>query len=139
MTTGTLPPATADRLAKLCGLLGSSHDGERANAAALADRLLREHGLAWETLVGAARLGLEAQRSRSFPVAASDAACARRDDGLLDWLLRRRSLLSEWEAEFLSSLRRGWSGRLTRKQAAKMRAIWRRVAEHERSASCAAR
>lgn len=53
MTTGTLPPATADRLAKLCGMLGSSHHGERANAAAMADRMVREAGLTWPQVIGA--------------------------------------------------------------------------------------
>ena len=38
---------TADRLAKLCGMFGSSHDGERASAAAMADKLVRGLGLSW--------------------------------------------------------------------------------------------
>ena len=39
-----LPPAERDRLAKL---LGSDHDGEVLNAARLADRLVRDHGITW--------------------------------------------------------------------------------------------
>ena len=34
-----------DRLLKLIGLFGSDHEGERAHAAALATRMLRDHGL----------------------------------------------------------------------------------------------
>ncbi len=35
------------RLAKLCGMFGSDHAGERANAAETADRLVKEAGLLW--------------------------------------------------------------------------------------------
>ena len=40
-----------DRLRKLCGLFSSHHDGERANAAAMADRLLRQAGLTWDDVL----------------------------------------------------------------------------------------
>jgi hypothetical protein len=33
-------PYLANRLAKICGMFGSAHDGERAAAAALADGLI---------------------------------------------------------------------------------------------------
>ena len=36
-----LNPHSADRLRKLCGMLGSQHDGERAAAAAKADAFVR--------------------------------------------------------------------------------------------------
>jgi len=35
------------RLARLLGMLGSSHDGVVLNAARLADRHLREHDMTW--------------------------------------------------------------------------------------------
>ena len=41
----------ASRLAKLCGLFGSDHDGERASAAAKADALIRERGLTWRDVI----------------------------------------------------------------------------------------
>jgi hypothetical protein len=47
----TLDHATAERLAKLCGLLGSDHAGERSTAAAKADALLRAHGLMWGDII----------------------------------------------------------------------------------------
>jgi hypothetical protein len=42
-----LPPADRDKLAKLLGMLGSDHPGERDNAAVAADRLVRQRGLTW--------------------------------------------------------------------------------------------
>jgi hypothetical protein len=41
----------AARLVQLCGMFGSHHMGEQANAAALADRLVRRSGLTWEELI----------------------------------------------------------------------------------------
>ena len=41
------------RLVGILGRLGSNHDGERAAAGLLADRLLRSAGLTWEQLVPA--------------------------------------------------------------------------------------
>jgi hypothetical protein len=35
------------RLVRLCGMFGSDHIGERANAAAMADHLVRQMGLTW--------------------------------------------------------------------------------------------
>ena len=46
-----LEPRVADRLAKLCGMFVSDHDGERAAAAAMADALVREHGLTWRDVI----------------------------------------------------------------------------------------
>lgn len=41
------------RFVAIVGMLGSSGDGERANAAALAGRMLQEAGITWGELVGA--------------------------------------------------------------------------------------
>ena len=46
-----LDPHAADRLAKLCGLFSSDHDGERATAAAKADQLIRSRGLRWADII----------------------------------------------------------------------------------------
>jgi hypothetical protein len=40
-------------LAKLCGMFGSAHEAERASAAALADRFIRDKGSTWEQVIGA--------------------------------------------------------------------------------------
>lgn len=49
-----LPTDKRARLVRLLGLLGSAFDGERANAAAMADRLVREAGLTWDQVIAAA-------------------------------------------------------------------------------------
>lgn len=46
-----LPANLLDRLRKLCGMLGSAHDGERAAAALKADQLLRDSGLTWRDVI----------------------------------------------------------------------------------------
>ena len=43
--------ADRDRLSKLAGMLGSSHDGERAAAAMMATKLLEAVGASWADLV----------------------------------------------------------------------------------------
>lgn len=42
------------RLIQFLGMLGSEHDGERANAAKMADTLLRASGLDWKAVVDGA-------------------------------------------------------------------------------------
>jgi hypothetical protein len=41
----------ADRLAKICGMFGSHHAGERSAAAAKADSLVRAAGLTWPDVI----------------------------------------------------------------------------------------
>jgi hypothetical protein len=83
-----------DRLAKLCGMFGSDHPGERANAAAAADRLVREAGLRWPDVL--------VQRLPSPP----------RERGLhglratIDYALEFADVLSDWEIGFVTSLQR---------------------------------
>lgn len=57
-----MTPETRTRLVRLLGMLGSAHDGERANAAALADRLVRNAGLVWDQVV--APVGSAGERAR---------------------------------------------------------------------------
>ncbi len=52
-TIRDLPPADLSRLEKLAGMLGSDFDGERATAAALASKLLQNHGLTWADVIRA--------------------------------------------------------------------------------------
>jgi hypothetical protein len=49
--TAVLDPKLTDRLAKICGLLGSDHAGKRAAAAAKADALVRSFGLRWTDVI----------------------------------------------------------------------------------------
>ena len=50
-----LGPKDRQRLCQILGLLGSAFDGERASAAAMADKMLREHGLTWEHILAETR------------------------------------------------------------------------------------
>ena len=52
MKGSSLPPAFADRLIKLLGMIGSAHDGEALNAAKLANKLVREASLTWSDVIG---------------------------------------------------------------------------------------
>jgi hypothetical protein len=77
MTHSTYTPARqlatdiAQRLAKLCGMFGSDHAGERATAALKADRLVRDQGLTWPDVI------LPARRSSSASSTADKIAFAR--------------------------------------------------------------
>jgi len=77
-----LPPAVRNRLVGILGRLGSDFHGERAAAALLATRLLRERGLSWDELLP----------SQGAPPAGPTHAsadldlCQRRWDDLSPWL-----------------------------------------------------
>jgi len=77
-----------DRLVKLLGMLGSAHDGEVAAAGRAADRLVREAGLRWPDIIPAA--------NRDAPDIASAISIA----------IRFENLLTDWESQFVRSLRR---------------------------------
>jgi hypothetical protein len=101
-----LDPSTADKLAKVCGLFGSAHDGERAAAAAKADKLIKERGLSWSDLLA------------STPALSSDAMIA--------YAIRHGDdVLSCWEWGFLHGIR----GRqyLTERQLTKLGHVFAKV------------
>jgi hypothetical protein len=82
-----------ERLVKLCGMLGSNHAGERANAAAAADRLIREAGLRWPDVI------LPALPGPTTP----QAYCVTQ---AVQFLLDRWDLLSDWEISFCEGIQR---------------------------------
>lgn len=126
MTAPALPDP--DRLARLCGLLGSSFDGERANAASLATRELHRAGWTWETLIRRACVPVPAI-SVSHPPPPS----AMMDDATMLRAVRSRlSALSAWEVSFTESLL-AWRGRFTPKQRATLCRIYARVAGEARA------
>jgi hypothetical protein len=90
-----------DRLAKLCGLFGS-HIGERANAAAAADKLIRQAGLRWPDILLPA---LPPGRQRSLDTIAD----------MIEFVLDFEDVLSEWEVSFCRSIARA-RYRLSQKQ-----------------------
>lgn len=45
-----MTPADLERFRKICGMLSSAHDGERAAAARKASEFLASHGLTWSSV-----------------------------------------------------------------------------------------
>ena len=116
---------SADRakLARILGMMGSDHVGERAAAALKASDLLRQRGLTWLDVLS----GGEPPRPQASPYppprgfAADAQACLRQPD-----------LFTAWEREFLSSV----SGRrrLSTKQLTILAQLTERVRAHHSGA-----
>jgi hypothetical protein len=83
-----------ERLSKLLGMLGSSHDGEVVAAARQAERLRAEAGLTWGEIV-VPRLPPPPQRQNVGTLAAAVA-----------FVLDHADALTEWECDFARSIRR---------------------------------
>jgi hypothetical protein len=79
------------RLRKLCGMFSSAHDGEIANAARMADRLVRAAGLAWDDVL---RPSLPPPAREPFPDFAEHQRRARAAQARAEWVRRARA---EWE------------------------------------------
>ena len=95
MSGRRLDPATATRLAKVLGRLGSDFDAERATAARMADQLVRNAGVTWEFLLGVE----DANRGDAPPT------CHR---ALAKWTLARLPELSERDCAFLEGMADWW-------------------------------
>jgi hypothetical protein len=117
-----LDPGAANRLRKLCGMLGSEHDGERATAAAKADALLRAAGLTWADVIGPPIVPDHPVRIRAWR--AGDTDWQR----MAQFCHARRWSLSQREREFIESVL-NWRA-LTEKQKDWLIAIYARL--HER-------
>lgn len=101
--TAILDSSTADKLAKLCGMFGSEHMGERAAAAQRADRLVKSRGLSWFDVI--------------LPIIASCDSVADK----IALALANLDALSMWERGFIYSVRGKHS--LSEKQEAVLDAI----------------
>ena len=82
-------PKAAIRLENVIAMLGSAHDGERANAALMATRMLNELGFDWRTFT---------RRALAKPEAAKPEAELELYLKLLQW-----DGLTDWECDFVSS------------------------------------
>ncbi len=93
----------ATLVVKLCGLFSSSHDGERASAAAKADAIIRQHGLAWSDVI------------RPAPS----------HEAMIRICIDNNDTLTDWEREFL----RGIAGQaaLSEKQQAVLDRLYQKV------------
>jgi hypothetical protein len=131
------------RLAKLLGMLGSEHPGERVNAGLLADRLVRDAGITWSEIINGSDIAIQAGRqllaennalraelARIRAVALIPPAQPWRDaddaDEAIEGLLLWRTHLNEWESKFLASLLRR-RRRLSEKQFAALARIGLKV------------
>ncbi len=105
--TALLDSNTADKLAKVCSMFASDHDGERAAAAALADRLVRARGLTWPEIIS------------------PGTASARSVEDMINFARHGDDILNAWEEGFLRSIK----GRqfLTEKQLKKLSDIVAKV------------
>jgi hypothetical protein len=82
--TALLDTRTAEKLSRICGLFSSHHSGERANAAAMADKLIRERGLCWQDVI-------------CFPTTQAPETLSE----LCGHLLAYAEVLTPWELDFL--------------------------------------
>jgi hypothetical protein len=113
-----LDPDDAQRLAKLCGMFGSDHDGEVINAARKADQLVRSSGETWIDVIAGRQLPPPDWRRRaSYDWRTMANAC-----------LFRIETLTPKERSFVRSMAQ-WTGEPTQKQIAWLQAIFLRVKE----------
>jgi hypothetical protein len=105
-----------NRLVKLLGLTGSDHDGERANAAQLANRLVTGLGMTWADVIARPAASVAPARSAATRWTGNDANpwkrrhCEHEVDLRKQHQLLARALLqtghdwSEWERGFLTNM-----------------------------------
>ena len=106
--------AMAARLAKILGLLGSPHDGERAAAAAKADEIVRGAGLTWrDVVVASPSIVPPPEWPSGWRLRAAEC-------------LAHRESLDAKEADFVATLV-AWRGEPSSKQLAWLAAIHERV------------
>ena len=94
--TALIDTSATERLCKLCGMFGSAHDGERASAAAMADKLVRSLGVTWPEII-------RPQTAETIPEK-------------IGLALANVDALSLWERDFLCSV--NGRGHLSAKQLA---------------------
>jgi hypothetical protein len=128
-----------DRLSKLLGMLGSSHDGERANAATLATKLLKEHDWTWADFVHA----LEGAAPTRRPHPADEEPQFDDDTRNIETInmaatecLCRPDLLNEWEAAFCRSMTH-WDSPVSNKQLSRLVKLRQRVQGAQRGSAAA--
>ena len=99
----SITTTAASLVVKLCGLFSSSHDGERASAAAKADAIIREHGMTWADVI------------RPEPPT----------EAKIRFLLETDDTLTGWECDFLYGIRD--LPELSEKQQAVLDRLYRRA------------
>ncbi len=116
----SLQPDYRAKLVKLLGMLGSDHDGERANAARLADEHRRKSGLTWHDFVlplpEARPRKARKPRKRAKPRSRQSRHHRRQRGATRRKWLRSPDLATEWERTFAAGLLAKWCGPFTVKQ-----------------------
>lgn len=110
MSAATLSSEARTKLAKLCGMLGSDHAGERAAAGLKATEFVRSLGLSWADV---------------FTNATSTQTPTPHEPGWranLQFCQQHIRRCSEWERNYVASVSQRRSG-LTPAQAAKLKQI----------------
>lgn len=102
--TSTLPPEKRTRLVRLCGMLGSDFDGERANAGRLADNLVRDLDLTWDDVITRVPARQEEPRQKRKQEQQSDPECPRTSREVARYCLDSQVFWSEWETGFLTDM-----------------------------------
>jgi hypothetical protein len=115
-------PLDRTKLAKLCGMFGSDHDGERANAAAAAVRLVREAGLRWPDVLSPERPSSAPPRREREITNSAEA---------IEFVREHPEILTRWEATFIASIATQ-SFPLTSKQLHVLRKLVDKAHEAER-------
>ena len=109
------------RLARVCGLFGSEHDGEALAAARQAEKIRQKVGLTWEELL------MPSTRQRTADPSPED---------LTDWrwachfCLERYHSLTSWELDFVATV-----ARYTKPPSAKQMIILQRLVARCRNAA----
>ena len=109
------------RLARVCGLFGSEHDGEALAAARQAEKLRKKVGLTWEELL------VPSPRPRSGEPPPEDLPNWR---WACHFCLERYWLLTSWELDFVATV-----ARYTKAPSAKQMIILQRLVARCRNAA----
>jgi hypothetical protein len=88
-------PLDRDRLAKLLGMMGSTHDGEVVAAARQAERLRADAGLTWHEIVLPALPSPRPQRRGAMTLGQA-----------IQFVLDHEDALTAWESDFARSIQR---------------------------------
>jgi hypothetical protein len=117
-TPKMLDDDTAAKLAKICGMFGSEHEGERATAAAMADHFVRSRGLTWPQVIGKTPLIVKVPDPPAWTPAPepNDAELSAIEiEAILEAASYSDYMLSDWERSFVYSVA-GRRHRLSQKQ-----------------------
>jgi hypothetical protein len=134
-----LDKQTPARLARICGMFGSNHTGERASAAAMTDSMVRQLGMTWPDVISSSTTTSSSSStwstasSRARPYPQNDCSDLSPEELVhIALLAEDEGLLNAWERTFVFNIcgRR----RLTEKQLDKLRSIVAKILRTRRAA-----